>query len=84
MKKHVDYSLIEFIAKNFDNERHAQEVQDIIEAIVAELKQDCRDWQRRLGQDDECEAFFEGLICDVQVQEFWEKLDYLAHFEFDY
>lgn len=84
MKKHIDSRLVEFILKNWNDNRNAQEVQDIIEAIVAELKQDCRDCQRRRGYNEETEAFFEGLISDVQTPEFWDKFDYMSSFEFDY
>ncbi len=84
MKKNIDPGLIEYIDENWDNERNAQEVQDIIAAIVAQLNNECRDWQRRHGQDDECQAFFDGLIAEVQGPEFWQKLDHMVHFSFDY
>ena len=84
MKKRVDRSLVEFIIKNWDDNRNGEEVQEIIEAMVAEIKQDYRDFQRRRGNNPEAEAFYEGLICDVQSQEFWDKFDYMSGFEFDY
>ena len=84
MKKRVDSGLVEYILRNWDDNRNGEEVQEIIEAIVAEIKQDYRDYQRRRGSNAEGEAFYEGLICDVQSQEFWDKLDYMYGFEFDY
>ena len=84
MRKRVDSSLVEFILKNWDDNRNGEEVQEIIEAIVAEIKQDHREYLRRHGRNDEADAFFEGLICDVQSQEFWDKFDFMSRFEFDY
>ena len=83
MKKRVDSSLVEFILKNWNDSYRGEEVQEIIEAIVAELKQDYRDYCRR-ESNPEVEACFEGLICDVQTIEFWMKFDYLSRFNFDY
>ena len=111
MKKSINASLVKFIIENFDDRQRADEVQELIEAIVAEIKQDYRKCRRRRGDDEvqelidayvalikqdyrecrrrrgddkETEAFFEGLICDVQTREFWEKYDYMNGFEFDY
>ena len=84
MKKSINASLVKFIIENFDDRQKADEVQELIEAIVAEIKQDYRECRRRRGDDKETEVFFEGLICDVQTHEFWEKFDYMNRFEFDY
>jgi len=84
MRKKVDSYLINYFANKWESPRDAQEIQEISEAIVAEIKQDYRDHQRRHGRSPEAEAFFEGLICDVQSPEFWQKLDYILGFEFDY
>ena len=84
MKKQVNRSLVDYIVSNWDDNRNGEEVQEIIEAIVAEIKQDHREYQRRHGRNDEADAFFEGLICDVQSPEFWEKFQFMSSFEFDY
>ena len=84
MKKTVNSSLVQFILKNWDDSRNGEEVQEIIEAIVAQIKQDHRDYQRRHGRNDEADAFYESVICYVQSPEFWDKLDYMSGFEFDY
>ena len=84
MKKRVDSGLVEYILRNWDDNRNGEEVQEIIEAMVAELKQDYREDQRRHGRSPESEAFWEGLIADIQSVEFWEKFDYMNRFEFDY
>ena len=84
MKKRVDSSLVQYILRNWDDRRNAEEVQEIIEAIVAEIKQDYRDYRRGHSVTPEDEAFWESLICDVQSVEFWEKFDYMRNFEFDY
>lgn len=84
MRKKVDSSLINYLGSKWDSPREAEEVQEIVEAIVAEIKQDYRSYQRSHGRNPEAEAFFEGLICDVQSPDFWQKLDYMLGFEFDY
>ena len=84
MKQKVNGKLVEFIVTNWDDNRNGEEVQEIIEAIVAEIKQDWRECQRRRGRNDATDAFFEGLIDAVQTQEFWDNFDYMSSFEFDY
>ena len=84
MKKRVDSNLIDFILKNWDNPRYGEEVHEIVEAIVAEIKQDYREQQRRHGRNAEAEAFFESLIGEVQSPDFWDKIAYMLGFEFDY
>ena len=84
MKKRVDTRLVDYIVDNWDDNRNGEEVQELVEAIVAELKQDYRNWQRTHRSNADAEAFWEGLICDVQSLEFWEKFQYMSSFEFDY
>jgi len=84
MKQKINSSLVGFILENWDDNRKGEEVQEIIEAIVAGIKQDYRDYQRKHRCTPEDEALWEGLICDVQSLEFWEKFDYMNSFEFDY
>jgi hypothetical protein len=82
MKKNVTPGMIEWISRNWEDSQKAPEVQDLVEAIVAELKQDYRDAQRS-GRRAKA-AFLESLIGDAQDEMFWDKLDYLLHFNFDY
>ena len=84
MRKNVTPSLIHAISENWENRRRAEETQELIEAIVAELKQDYREWQRNHRMTSEAQAHWEGLIADVQDQAFWDKLDHLLQFSFDY
>ncbi len=77
----VDRSFIERIVKNWDD----AETQEMIEAMVAELKKDCREQIRRSYSDRaEWEAFYEGLIGQVQNEEFWNQMNHLLHFGFEY
>lgn len=82
MTKHIRPDMIEYIARYWEDRRKASEVQELVEAIVSELKQKCREAQRRGRRDDV--AFFESLIADAGDQMFWEKMDLLLHFSFDY
>ncbi len=82
MRKNITPSMIQWIYKNWEDRRNAGEVQELVEAIVAELKQDCREAQRRGRRDDV--ATFESMIADAQDKTFWEKMDYLLNFSFDY
>lgn len=84
MKKNVTPSLIHAISENWEDRRRAEETQELIEAIVAELKQDYRAWQRKNRLTPDAEAYWEGLIADVQNQDFWDKMDHLLNFSFDY
>ena len=84
MKKYIDNELVQFIRRYREDEDKAQEVQDIIEAIVAEIKKDYRQCERSNGYREEDQIMFEGLISDVQTPEFWDKLDYVMNFFFDY
>lgn len=85
MRKNIDPRLIRWISENWEDSRNAEEVQEIVEAIVAELKQDYREYQRKHSRiSDEACAHWEGLICDVQDQVFWNKMDHLLDFSFDF
>lgn len=84
MNKRIDSNLVGFILKNWENPNHAGEVQEIIEAIVAELKMDYRNYQRQYGRNNEGGAMFESLIDEVQSIEFWEKFDYMSGFSFPF
>lgn len=84
MRKNVTPSLIHSISENWEDRRRAEETQELIEAIVAELKQDYRAWQRKNRLTPDAQAHWEGLIADVQNQDFWDKMDHLLNFSFDY
>lgn len=85
-----DAKLIRYISENWDGSRRgdsrkSEEVHEMIEAMVAELKNDFRAYRRKNSRiSDEDVAFFEGLICDVQDKSFWEKLEYMLGFSFDF
>lgn len=82
MKKNVTPGMVEWISSNWQDRRKAPEVQELVEAIVAELKQDYRDAQRS-GRRAKA-AILENLIGNAQSEMFWDQLDYLLHFNFDY
>ena len=84
MRKNVTPSLIHAISENWEDRRRAEETQELFEAIVAKLKQDYRAWQRGHRMTSEAQAHWEGLIADVQDQMFWDKMDHLLQFSFDY
>lgn len=63
-------SVIATICETFDN----QETQDLLEAMVVELKQDLRKQVYRRRFDDET---LEMLIANVQDISFWNQLDLL-------
>ncbi len=77
----INEKLIDYLANKWDKEK---DVQEIVFAIVAELKQDKRKAQRNYHYSDEDEAYWDNLIESVQEQEFWQKMDHLLHFSFDY
>ena len=83
MKKNIRPDMIEWISRNWEDRRKAGDVRELVEAIVAELKQDYRAWQRG-HRDPKGQAFWESLIADVQDEMFWDKMDKLLHFSFDY
>ena len=71
-------SIVEKICETFDK----QETQDLLEAMVVELKQDLRKQVHRRRYDDEV---VETLIANVQDVSFWEQLDLvLNNFSFDF
>ncbi|MBR4251665.1 MAG: hypothetical protein IKQ15_05155 [Kiritimatiellae bacterium] len=77
--------LINQIANNWEDPRKAEETQELIEAIVAELKKDYRAFQRKHSRiSDEDVAHWEDLIADVTNPEFWYKFDHLLNFGFEY
>ena len=85
MKINCDAKLVRYISENWDDERKSQEVQEMVEAIVAELKKDFRNYQRKHSRvSDEIIAYWESLICDVQNIDFWDKIDHLLHFSFEF
>lgn len=83
MRKNVRPDMIEWISRYWDDRRKGGEVQEVVEAIVAELKKDYRAWQRS-HRDPEGQAHWESLIADVQDNMFWVKINHLLHFSFDY
>ncbi len=85
MKINCDGKLIRYISENWDDDRKGQEVQEMVEAIVAELKKDYRDYQRKHSRiSEETEAYWESLFCNVQSRDFWDKFDHLLHFNFEF
>lgn len=56
MRKNVTPSLIHAISENWEDRRRAEETQELIEAIVAKLKQDYRAWQRGHRMTSEAQA----------------------------
>lgn len=85
MKINCDAKLIRFIAENWEDPRKGQKVQDMIEAIVAELKKDFRVYQRKHSRiSSKAIAHWEGLICEVQNPDFWYKMEHLLAFGFEY
>ena len=85
MKISCDARLARFISENWEDSRKSQEVNEMIEAIVAELKNDYRNYQRKHSRiSDEAIAFWEGLICDVQNRSFWDKMDYMLGFNYNF
>lgn len=84
MKRCIDRKLTKYIVDNWEDRTRAQEVQDMLEAIVVELKSDLRDFERRHRMTDEERAHWESLIADVPTREFWEKIDHMLDFSFDF
>lgn len=85
MYLNVTPKLINQIANNWEDPRKAEETHELIEAIVAELKKDYRNFQRkhsRISAEDA--AHWESLISDVETPEFWYKFDHLLNFGFEY
>ena len=85
MKINCDGKFIRYISENWDDDRNGQKVQEMIGAIVAELKKDFREYQRKHSRiSDEAIDHWEGLICDIQNRDFWDKVDHLLGFCFEY
>ena len=85
MRINCDTKLIRYISENWEDERNGQKVQEMVEAIVAELKKDFRAYQRKHSRiSDATMNHWHGLICDVQDRDFWEKLDHLLDFSFEF
>ena len=84
MKIKVDPS---FISKVY-HEWESEETQEVIEAVIAELKMDCREYLRHhycsSSEAEEVQNHFENLIAQVQNKEFWDQMDHLLHFGFEY
>jgi len=77
--------LIHDIAENWEDPRKGEETQELIEAIVAELKKDYRNFQRKNPRmSEETIAHWESLISDVTELDFWCKFDHLLNFGFEY
>lgn len=77
--------VINEIAKNWEDPKKAEETQELIEAIVAELKKDYRNYQRKHSyMSDEDAQHWESLISDVTNPEFWYKFDHLLNFGFEF
>ena len=82
MTKYIKPDLIEWISRNWEDRHKAGQVQELVEAIVAELKQECREAQRKCRREEV--ALWESLAADAQDQMFWDKLATLLHFSFDF
>ncbi len=76
--------MIRFLVENWEDQRRSEEVADMIAAIVAELQADYREAVRKGRMSPEEEAYWEGLMDDVQNEEFWGKFDHLLNFSFRY
>ncbi len=78
--------LIHQIAEDLKDSKKAGKAQDVIEAIVAELKKDYRNYQRKhFSISAKATAHWESLISDVTDPEFWDKVDHLLnYFDFEY
>ena len=81
---HVDKKLIEYISKNWDDRKNAQEVSDIIQAIVTELKKDYRKESRSYSFQQEDDIHYQGLIDEVQTKMFWDNMAHMLNFYFDF
>ena len=68
-------TLIQKLSDNFND----SEVQDLLLAIIAELKQDARK-----ARNQEMRDFLIDLSEKVKDESFWWAVDYLNHFSFDY
>ena len=71
-------SVVANICEHFDE----QETQDLLEAMLVELKQDLRKQVHRRRFDD---CTLEMLIANVQDRSFWDQLNLLTnYFNFDF
>lgn len=85
MKINCDVKFATYLIKNWNDPKMGPKVQDMVEAIVAELKKDYREYQRKHPRmSDEAVAHWEGLICDVQDLCFWEKVEHMWNFNFEF
>ena len=76
--------MIRHIVENWEDERKAQEIQDIIEAMTVELKKDFREYSRKHRMTSHAEEHWESLIEDLHNCDFWEKMDHLLDFTFPF
>ena len=85
MKINCDAKFATYLVENWNDPQKGQKVQEMVEAIVSELKKDYREYQRKHSRmSDESVAHWEGLICDVQDLCFWEKIEHIMHFYFEF
>ena len=85
MRINCDRKFIRYISENWEDSKKGQEVQEMIEAIVSELKKDFREYHRKHSRvSDEAIAHWEGLISDVQNCDFGYKFDHLLDFSFEF
>ena len=82
MRIDVDPQFVNHVAKNWSNEQ----TQEMIEAMVCELKKDCREVCRHYSSDEAEEILrhYSELEGQVQNEEFWHQMDHLLHFGFDF
>ena len=82
MRIEVNPSFIHKVVSNWDDE----DTQEMIEAIVSELKIDCREELRHCSgrKAQEWQAWYEELMGQVQNEDFWEQMDHLLGFNFEY
>ena len=82
MNINVDPRFISHVAKNWED----RDTQEMIEAMVAELKKDCREALLHYSgrSAEEVQAYWENLMGQVQSEDFWCQVDHLLHFHFDY
>ena len=82
MRIEVNPNFIHKVASSWDDET----TQEMIEAMVSELKKDCREKLRRCSgrEAQEWQAWYEELMGQVQNEDFWGQMDHLLDFYFEY
>ena len=81
MRKYVNERFAWDVYKYWDDE----ETQEIVEALVAEIKKENREWARKhsYGSDEE-RQYREDLLDSLHDRGFWFKFALLSDWEFDF